>query len=100
MTAKATSISNYRIKTEEEFIIDYGKEWRDVIKYGWSSHMDMMFGKRIPDRLITGILSGESKVIKAASLLNMPRSKLHRDCNIRDWNISTDMIVKTDPVEI
>ena len=41
----------YRIKTEEEFINEFGKHWRSVIRGHWNSNidgMDYLFGSEIP----------------------------------------------------
>lgn len=34
-----------RFKTEEEFIKDFGKNWRDDIQFGWYDRMDPLFGQ-------------------------------------------------------
>lgn len=36
-----------RIKTEEEFVKDFGEDWRNWVKAGWHSYMDKYFNKVI-----------------------------------------------------
>lgn len=46
----ANELSNYRIKTEQEFINEYGKDWEGQV--GWvtnSDKMDWLFGEKITD---------------------------------------------------
>ncbi len=35
----------YRIKTEEEFIEQFGRNYGDEVSYGWSEDMSHLFGK-------------------------------------------------------
>jgi len=40
-------IISVTIKNEEEFIKDFGNNWRHIIRYGWGSGMDYLFSKRL-----------------------------------------------------
>lgn len=38
----------FRIKTEEEFIQEFGERWNLAISHGWNKDMDNMFGTIVP----------------------------------------------------
>lgn len=37
----------YRIKTEEEFIEEYGEGWRNEVNWSVSTSMDYLFGREV-----------------------------------------------------
>lgn len=65
----------YRFKTEEEFIREFGKNWRQVVKMGWADNMDEFLGK--PMEVLNRIESKEKMYVGG-------------------WAISRDMITKND----
>ena len=38
----------YRIKTEEEFVLEYGSNWRRVVQFNCGGDMDFICGKQLP----------------------------------------------------
>lgn len=65
----------YRFKTEEEFIKEFGKNWRYVINGGWSDKMDGFLGKPV-------------------EVLN--KLEFKQNICVGGWTISRDMITKND----
>ena len=65
----------YRFKTEEEFIREFGKNWRTDVSMGWPDNMDEFLGKPM-------------------EVLNKLESK--EKMYIAGWAISRDMITKND----
>lgn len=41
------NIENYRIKTEKEFIKEYGNNWRNLVKSNFPEKMDYLLGKKL-----------------------------------------------------
>lgn len=39
----------YRIKTEVEFILEFGRRWRDDVRYSFPEDMDHLLGTTIKD---------------------------------------------------
>jgi hypothetical protein len=66
----------YRIKTQEEFIEEFGENRRYRVTFGWNPNMDYLFGKQYP------------------YIINKFSAKQE---NIKGWNISIDMLIKDEP---
>lgn len=50
----------YYIKTEIEFIDEFGDDWRNVIGWNINGHMEHLYGKEIETELALGMLSSDS----------------------------------------
>lgn len=43
-----------RFKTEQEFLEEFGQDWRGDVRYQWVEAMDYLLGKQIdPDKLLS-----------------------------------------------
>ena len=75
----------YRIKTEQEFINEFGDNWRNNIRFGWndSGKMDYLFNLEINYNYYKRCLVNDKL------LLDDNKSF---DFEIDDWCISSDMI--------
>lgn len=77
---------NYRIKTEEEFIREYGEDWCHIV--GWNSEgkMDYLFGKFIKDFELFFLVDNVDVLI--------PRRKLNKKLYGIDeyWLICKEMV--------
>lgn len=76
----------YRIKTEEEFVKEFGSNWREEIHLGWAEHMDYLFGKPIID-----------KTFKKVN--NIDSNTIYRTNDGSQWNISKDMIMEVKEID-
>jgi hypothetical protein len=73
----------YRIKTQEEFIEKFGKNWRHIILCGWIEDMDHLFDKEIPDIIAKQIITDSYSFI------------INEVCMFpSNWKISIDMIIE------
>ena len=74
---------NFRLKTESEFVTEYGKDfrWGSTLKAGWDSDMDELIGKKFYDM----------SIVKVEQLTSYFVIHLH---NGHYWSISADMVVK------
>lgn len=65
----------YRFKTEDEFIADYGIDWRSIISWNPDGEMDYLFGQdllsidkeKTDDLLIHGIVNSRGFVMMLSS---------------------------------
>lgn len=39
---------SYRFKTEQEFIQEFGQQWKNIIMFGWNVKMNKFFGAILP----------------------------------------------------
>lgn len=71
----------YRFKTKEEFIKEYGDNWRDEVECSWTESMDYLFG----------LTKSQLNLLDSQTIVN-----------VDGWNISRDMITtnNTDEVHI
>lgn len=69
-----------RIKTEKEFLSQYGEDWRRVVELHWSPNMDYLFGKLI-DTSFMSEKYGNAKYTKDG------------------WNISNDMVIEGPEID-
>lgn len=68
-----------RFKTEQEFIQEFGKDWRDDVQYTWKSpEMDRLLGTAVPEA--------------TARRLRVVDEAYMTDNGIK-WTISSDMVV-------
>ena len=49
-----------RIKTEQEFIKEYGKDWRNCVGWNWEGRMDYLCGKELSENEVERILKHKS----------------------------------------
>jgi hypothetical protein len=81
---------NWRIKTEREFIQDYGESWRNKLRSpSWVADMDYLFGKPLSDEDATKIHKEETGYRKSwfSFLTSGPTV----------WTIGTKMIIIDGP---
>ncbi len=74
----------YRIKTLEEFQEEYGKNWRNCIKCGWSEYMDEYLGKEISEDIWNKInMLGTAYISELGS-----------------WTFSKEMLIKEEDTPV
>lgn len=79
----------YRFKTEDEFIKEYGEQWRDNIDYGWDSGMDYLFGKEYEYT--------KQQIEEQTNIYyDLPEAIFDGHSDYR-WTISWDMLTKNKP---
>lgn len=71
---------NYRIKTKDEFISQYGTDFRNKVCYSWTQSMDYLFGKQLTKK--------QSNDLKEMGYTY-----------IDEWCISGDMVTK-NPLKV
>lgn len=56
----------YRIKTEEEFLHEYGSDWRSAVQFNCEGDMDFMCGKQLPfsENEIKDVLSNNWRYLR------------------------------------
>jgi hypothetical protein len=82
-------LSNYRIKTEKEFIDEYGQYWREFLTT-WKPGMDWMFGKPITELVYKKDYDSVMKSIKLGvrAFLTKPETGI----NEGTWNITANFV--------
>ena len=76
-------IYKYRVKTEEEFINEYGIHWQSKITCGWDRCMNIFFGQDIEIENIEPLKRNYSSIQNYKWFIHY-----------RGWSISCDMVVK------
>lgn len=61
-------MAKYRIKTEQEFIKEFGEDWADIVEFTWATNMSYL----------------HNKIIEVEEF----------PFRVDKWNISKDMVVK------
>ncbi len=47
----------YRIKTKQEFMLEFGPDWKTMIHFTWVPEMDQLFGIILPDSVSKKIIA-------------------------------------------
>jgi hypothetical protein len=92
--AVSTPLNDYRIKTQQEFIKQYGNQFKKAIAWNEDTQMDWLFGKRIDEIIVPG---EEKKVFTKILAKDSFNTDKTLDRYGRDWVINEDMWVY-DPV--
>ena len=60
------NVLTFRIKTKEEFIAEFGKNWESRVECGWNPDMNIYFGRKVPKQhnfkcfqLMLGVVEAE-----------------------------------------
>lgn len=77
----------YRIKTEKEFLDEFGFSWKDKIQFGWSPRMNFLFGTKLEYDLYSEYLGKNGRLD-----LNSYICIYYWVGYPLKWNISADMI--------
>jgi hypothetical protein len=76
-------MKTYRIKTEGEFIAEFGEHWKGLVEFTWTDdgEMDYLFNKSLEE-----VIAPESfkHVIEGVNFMLLRTKK--------GWNVSRDMI--------
>jgi len=73
----------YRFKTEEEFLKEFGRNWRSLVAFSWVGSMDFLFGKDYPYE------------VENTPYVNRLPSVYTNESNA-SFSISWDMIIKKE----
>jgi hypothetical protein len=92
--AVSSPLNDYRIKTEQEFIKQYGNQFKKAIAWNEDTQMDWLFGKRIDEIIVS---DEEKKVFTKILAKDSFNTDETLDRYGRDWVINEDMWVY-DPV--
>lgn len=92
--AVSTPLNDYRIKTQQEFIKQYGNQFKKAIAWNEDTQMDWLFGKRIDEIIVPG---EEKKVFTKILAKDSFNTDETLDRYGRGWVINEDMWVY-DPV--
>ena len=72
----------YRFKTKEEFIKEFGSDWRNEVRFSWINSMDYMFGEDYPYDI-------------SSEMCRLPDSHLNGNYYAISWN----MIIKKEELK-
>lgn len=84
----------YRIKTEKEFIDEFGEDWKSDVSWNSRGHMDYLFGTDLPFDIIyiNRIISGY--------VYNLELTNTNTQTNQDFWCIVKEAIIKNEPNDI
>ncbi len=83
----------YRIKTEEEFLKEFGENWRSIY-YSFSNSMDFLLDMEIEDDVIIKSTGGEIQCLSLKNKLNLDVIINNKPLyfKFKGWTISFQMI--------
>ena len=90
----------YRFKTKEEFLEEYGRDWREEVRCSWVEQMDWALGMNIENKIHTVLsLSGQINTYIYDMIDNLfdnndSEYNFHFSDGHLGFNASIDMITK------
>ena len=79
----------YRFKTEQEFVNEFGEEWRHSVDAVFPTSMDYLLGKEFEIKYYKRFINEYGEIKSIAGWLNVPKIT-----GIGQWNVSQDMLIK------
>jgi hypothetical protein len=90
-TTAAPTTWNWRFKTEEEFVQEYGKDWYDNLVRYWVNDMNYLFGQKLEENLYTQeLISSFKNDNQKSEYIEIKRLGLPNSSSDY-WTISADM---------